>query len=69
MKYKCTGLFVDRNGEIYEKEYIVEIDTENPIDNGLGCEDMAMTIAYVECCYFSFINMLELLDIKCEEVS
>ena len=67
-KYKCIGIFEDRDGDTHEKEYTVEIDTQKPIDTVLEPEDMATVKSYAQFCYYSFLCNIELLDIRVEEI-
>lgn len=68
MRYKCTGIFQNKHGRIFEREYIADPNYHNILESVLDKETLATLEAYAQFCFYAWLHDWDLLDIKYEEV-
>ena len=66
MKYKCTGIFQNKQGKIFEREYIPDPNYKPILKEVFDSETLATLEAYAQFCFYEWLHDWDLLDIKYE---
>lgn len=68
LKYKCTGIFKNNHGKIFEREYIPDSKYQHILEDVFDPETLVTLEAYAQFCFYEWLHDWNLLDIKYEEV-